>query len=142
MDAFLEQVKQAGGRAVPLKVGGGFHSPFMAEAADAFAEFLADIPLREPRMPVYSNALALPYGPKVGELLVRQMVRPVRWEESVRAMISAGADTFIEVGPGRTLSGMIRRIDAGVHTFSVETAADAAAVIAALSGAGGEECRI
>ena len=132
MDAFLAEVKKAGGRAVPLKVGGGFHSPFMAGAADAFADFLADMPLQEPQMPVYSNALAVPYGPKVGELLVRQMVSPVRWEESVRAMISAGADTFIELGPGKTLTGMIRRIDAGVRTFSVETAADAAAVIAAL----------
>lgn len=116
--AFSAAVKEAGGRAVPLKVKGGFHSPFMKTAAAAFAEALAAVPLKSLSIPVYANCSGAPYGSDVAATLAQQMANPVRWETSVRNMIAAGVDTFIEIGPGDTLCGMIRRIDGNVRRYT------------------------
>ena len=116
--AFSAAVKEAGGRAVPLKVKGGFHSPFMKTAAAAFAEALAAVPLKPLSIPVYANCSGAPYGSDVAATLAQQMANPVRWETSVRNMIAAGVDTFIEIGPGDTLCGMIRRIDGNVRRYT------------------------
>lgn len=114
MPEFSRAVKAAGGRAIPLKVKGGFHSPFMAEAAADFGKVLADVRLRETAIPLYSNVTAQPYAENGAELLARQISSPVRWETTIRNMIAAGIDVFVEIGPGNTLSNMIRKINGSV----------------------------
>lgn len=115
-------VKAAGGRAVPLKVSGGFHSPYMARAAAAFGEAVRAETLREPALPLYSDYTALPYEGDFAELLSRQICNPVRWQSLMKNMIAAGADTFVELGPGKTLCGLINKIDPAVRTLHVEDA--------------------
>lgn len=119
MELFSAAVKAAGGRAIPLKVGGGFHAPFMEEAAAQFAPVLAAAPLKQPEIPLYSNVTGLPYDGDCRELLTRQICSPVRWEAIVRHMLAAGVDTFVEVGPGNTLGGLISRIDNSARVFGV-----------------------
>lgn len=122
---FLADVKAAGGRGVPLKVRGGFHSPFMASASGRLAKALGAYDLQVPQIPLYSNYTGLPYAAaELKQNLALQVCHPVRWQGSVEHMIAQGADTFIEVGPGKTLSGLIGRIDPSVRTFAVETAED------------------
>lgn len=121
LPAFTAAVKAAGGRALPLKVGGGFHSPFMAAADQEFGEALQAVPFRTPAIALYANCTGLPYDGDVKDLLSRQICSPVRWEEAVRNMIAAGADTFLEVGPGNTLCGLIKKIDPAVRTFQIST---------------------
>lgn len=119
LTAFSSAVKAAGGRALPLKVSGGFHSPFMNEAAQRFGQLLEGVAFREPKMPLYANCTGAPYGKEIKTLLARQICSPVRWEAIVRHMIASGADTFVEVGPGSVLSGLIGRIDPNVRAFAV-----------------------
>lgn len=121
MPDFMEKVKAVGGRAVPLKVSGAFHSPFMAKAAESFRKILGAESFRKPGLPVYANLTARPYGGDIAAVLGEQMSSPVLWEDTVRAMIDAGADTFIEIGPGATLSGMIKRISKEVETYSISS---------------------
>lgn len=119
MSAFAEDVKAAGGRAIPLKVKGGFHSPFMREAAEEFAFELAEKSFSKGNVPLYSNMTAEPYTNDVIGLLAGQICNPVRWEELIRNMIADGVDTFIEIGPGKTLTNMIGKIDGGVKRYAV-----------------------
>lgn len=114
MGAFSADVKAAGGRALPLKVKGAFHSPFMQNASAAFAEELEIADIRKNQIPFYSNVTAEPYGENVAELLAKQIACPVQWEKTIRNMIGSGIDTFIEIGPGKTLTNMIKKIDASV----------------------------
>ncbi len=125
MEAFAAAVKSAGGRAIPLKVRGAFHSPFMAEAGRAFRKELEGEALRAPKIPVYANLTGAPYGEDVAAVLGKQMCSPVRWEASVRGMIAAGAGAFVELGPGRTLCGLIGKTDGGVRCLSVSEMKDA-----------------
>ena len=120
MGAFSADVKAAGGRVLPLKVKGAFHSPFMAEAASAFGEELTKTKLGKPAIPLYSNVTAQPYDADPVRLLAKQIESPVRWEALIRNMIASGIDTFIEIGPGRTLTNMIKKIDltAKAYTFA------------------------
>lgn len=122
MADFAAAVKAAGGLAVPLKVSGGFHSPFMVSAANEFGAYLKDIPFRTPRVPLYSNCTGRPYEGSVQDLLAKQICNPVQWEQAVRHMISQGTDTFIEVGPGNVLQGLIKKIDPSVRVFGVSDA--------------------
>ena len=124
MADFAAAVKAAGGRAIPLKVAGAFHSPFMAEAGKAFQTELNAAPLRSPRIPVYANFTGEPYGEDVAATLGQQMSNPVRWETSVRGMIAAGADVFVELGPGKTLCGLIGKIDTAVRCFPLSNTQD------------------
>ena len=112
-------VKDAGGRAVPLKVSGGFHSPFMKSAAEEFAVALRSSKLEAPKIPLYSNFTAEPYGDNPTRLLSQQICSPVKWEKLVKNMIAAGCDTFVELGAGNTLVGLINRIDKSVKTLCV-----------------------
>lgn len=114
MTAFAKAVREMGGRVLPLKVSGAFHSPFMKEAADAFADELSKAELRNMRLPLYSNLTAQVYGDDAAKLLSHQICNPVQWEQLVRNMIADGADTFIEIGPGRTLTNMMRKIEPSV----------------------------
>ena len=119
MAAFSAEVKAAGGRALPLKVKGAFHSPFMAEAAKSFASELEKAERRENTIPLYSNVTAEPYMGDPAALLAKQIESPVQWEKLVRNLIASGIDTFIEIGPGKTLTNMIRKIDTNVNAVSV-----------------------
>lgn len=122
--AFSAAVKAAGGRAMPLKVAGAFHTPFMADAAAEFSALLDAAAFSAPEIPVYANLTAQPYEGPVAATLAKQMCSSVLWEDSVRHMIAAGADTFLELGPGRTLCSLIGKTDAAVRCFSVEKTAD------------------
>ena len=123
MDGFKAAVKEVGGRALPLKVSGGFHSPFMAEAARGLSEVLSGMTISAPEYPLYSNVTARPYeAGTYPELLSRQVESPVRWQSIVEHMVASGVDTFIEVGPGQTLVGLIGKIDPTVRTLHVEDA--------------------
>jgi [acyl-carrier-protein] S-malonyltransferase len=106
---------------IPLAVAGAFHSPLMRPADEALAEALAGVPLQPPRLPVYSNVDAMPHaGPdQIRRTLVAQVVGGVRWEDSMRRMRADGFDTFYEVGPGRVLTGLWRRIDRSVSCTPV-----------------------
>lgn len=117
--ALSEAVREAGGRMLPLKVSGAFHSPFMEKAAENFHEELQKVPFMRPEIPVYSDVTAHLYGSDFAGLLGRQICSPVRWEQLVRNMIGTGIDTFIEIGPGKTLSGLIRKTDPSVRTLAV-----------------------
>ncbi len=117
MAAFSAEVKAAGGRALPLKVKGAFHSPFMAEAAEAFAEDLAKAGMNTPAIPLYSDVTAEAYSGNPAQLLARQIASPVRWETLIRNLIASGVDTFIEIGPGKTLTNMILKIDPAVKAI-------------------------
>lgn len=119
MTSFAADVKAAGGRAIPLKVGGAFHSPFMAQAAQAFADELANAAMSKGRMPLYSNVTALPYHDNPRDLLSRQIASPVLWERIIRNMADAGMDTFIEIGPGKTLTNMVKKILPQAKTYCV-----------------------
>lgn len=134
LEPFKEEVKAAGGRAIPLKVSGGFHSPFMAPAAQAFAQDLLDFPLDFPKIPLYANVTAAPYAGDPKSLLARQIQSPVRWQETVEHMLAAGIDTFIEVGPGKTLCGLIAKIAPGTRTLQVEDAASLESTLTILKG--------
>lgn len=132
MDAFRQAVAQAGGRATPLAVGGGFHSPFMDEAAAGLAQVLGAMEMAAPRLPVYANRTAAPYGEGAKDQLASQVNHPVRWEETILAMAQAGADTFIEVGPGKTLTGLMKRIVPTARALRVEDEATLRETLAAL----------
>ena len=119
-------VKEAGGRALPIKVKGGFHSPFMNQAAEAFGQELSRVEFQVPTVTLYSNKTALPYSDEPAALLSQQICHPVLWEELIRNMIASGIDTFIEIGPGKTLKNMIGKIDASVKCY---TAADLPTVL-------------
>ena len=119
MPAFCADIKAAGGRTLPLKVGGGFHSPFMKDAAQAFAEELRNAPLQAPGMRVYSDVTALPYEGDLAETLREQICAPVQWERIIRNMHADGADVFVEIGPGKTLCGLIARILPDARRFAV-----------------------
>ena len=119
-EAFCEAVKAAGGRAKLLPVSGAFHSPFMTEAAKGMAEYLGDKELREPELPVYANCTAQPYGGDLKKLMSDQIDHPVRWQKTVENMIDSGADRFIEVGVGKTLAGLIKKINADVYAVNIE----------------------
>ena len=121
IEPFVNRVKAAGGRAVPLKVGGPFHSPYMSGAADAFAEVLSTFEIDSAGIPLYSNVTAEPYdgiGSEMKKLLAAQICSAVLWRKTVENMLLAGADTFIEAGPGKTLCGLVSRISKNTRLLS------------------------
>jgi [acyl-carrier-protein] S-malonyltransferase len=100
-------------KVVPLSVAGAFHCDLMRPADLELAEILARTPIKQPRIPVYSNVDARPHNDPndIRRTLVAQVVQGVRWEESMRCMISDGFDTYYEIGPGRVLTGLLKRIE-------------------------------
>jgi [acyl-carrier-protein] S-malonyltransferase len=100
-------------KAIPLAVAGTFHTPIMQPAVERLAKALADVPMHAPRIPVISNVDAQPHSDpaEIRELLVKQVVQPVRWEESLRYLLGQGCDQFYEVGPGRVLRALLKRLD-------------------------------
>lgn len=122
--AFCEAIKQVGGRAKALPVSGAFHSPFMSDAAKGLAEYMQNVDFAQPEIQIYSNYTAQPYSGDFKELVKAQVENPVKWQTIVENMIADGVDTFIEVGVGQTLTGLIKRINPDVKAFKVETPAD------------------
>lgn len=108
-------------RTIALKVAGAFHSDLMKPADEALASALAEADVTPPRIPVYSNVDASPHADpdSLRRTLVAQVVSGVRWEESMRRMLADGYDTFYEVGPGRVLTGLLRRIDRKIPCTSI-----------------------
>jgi len=113
--------KAAGGRAMPLRVSGAFHSPLMDDAAREFSRLVADTPVSDPRIPVVANVTADPVADAdtVRATISRQMTSPVLWTASVRRMLADGVSSFFEVGPGEVLTTLIRRISADARAVSV-----------------------
>ncbi len=107
-----ELAEAAGGRAVPLAVAGAFHTEIMKPADDRLSEALSEVSLKSPDLPVISNVDAQAHTDPddIRDILVRQVVQPVRWEECLRAMMEAGCTEFYEIGPGKVLRGLLRRI--------------------------------
>ncbi|MDY0405915.1 ACP S-malonyltransferase [Virgibacillus sp. 179-BFC.A HS] len=109
-------------RVLPLNVSGPFHSRLMKAANDEFADYLHRVDIHQANIPVYANVTAQPVrdAANIKELLLKQLYSPVRFEESVRNMIEQGADTFVEVGTGKVLCGLLRKINRNVTTFAVQ----------------------
>jgi [acyl-carrier-protein] S-malonyltransferase len=122
-------------RVQPLPVSAPFHSSLMRPAEERLKPYLADVPFAAPTRPVYTNVDAAPVHDAAAarDALERQVSRPVRWEESVRAMRAAGVELFVEIGPGRVLSGLIGRIDRGARRVNVEGPEDLEAARAAVA---------
>ena len=120
IDQVVEAASAQRGRAVKLAVSGAFHSPLMHSAADGRREYLASVSLREERLPVYANLTAEPYGEDKKETMAAQCENPVRWQKTIENMIANGVDTFIEVGVGKTLAGLIKKINPEVTVYQIE----------------------
>lgn len=129
------------GRVVRLPVSAPFHCSLMAEARRRLAEDLKRLPLRDAAFPVVVNVSAWPTtgAADLRAALIEQVTEPVRWVDTVRAFAAAGAGTQIEIGPGRVLSGLARRIDATLELLHVEDPESLQRTVMALRGAGGEE---
>lgn len=122
-DAFIGAVKESKGIAKKLAVSGAFHSPFMSSAAKGLGEYLKDKELNEPNVPIYSNFTAQPYDNDYKSLITAQVESPVQWNKTVENLIEQGVDTFIEVGVGKTLAGLIKKINKDVTVYNVENKA-------------------
>ena len=119
VDAACAKMLEAGAkRALKLKVGGAFHSPLMEPARAELADAIAHTDFHAPKCPVYQNVNAEPQtDPEtIKKNLIAQLTAPVRWTQTVQNMIAAGADTFVEVGPGAVLQGLVKKISSEVAT--------------------------
>ena len=121
-DALAARVAAEKGRMMRLKVGGAFHTPWMESASRALAEYLAGQRLKKPDLPLYANLDARPYGENAAELLSRQVCNPVRWQQTIENM--ADADLFVELGAGKTLSGLIKKTLPQARVCNVEKPED------------------
>jgi len=134
MEAVALLKERGAKRAVPLAVSAPSHCALMEGAAAALGGSIDGLSMKDPAFPVVNNADAEPVVRKdaVRDCLVRQLVRPLYWEDSIRRMIADGVDTFVEVGPGKVLSGLIRRISGDVKTLNVEDGPSLDAVLSEL----------
>ena len=112
-ERIAELAEQAGGKPVPLAVAGAFHTDIMRPADERLGEALAGTEVRSPRIPVLSNVDAAAHSDpaEIRDLLVRQVLSPVLWEDSIRRMLADGVTKFYEIGPGKVLRGLLKRID-------------------------------
>lgn len=120
-NALKEAIYAVKGKVLPLPVSGAFHSPLMDKAAAKLEAYLTETKLTNPTIPIYSNVTGKKYGTpdEALKLLAQQVNSPVRWQATIENMIAAGYDTFIEAGPGKALTGMVKKIDKSVRTFNV-----------------------
>jgi [acyl-carrier-protein] S-malonyltransferase len=121
-------------RTLRLPVSAPFHCPLMMPAQERLAGLLEHIAFRDPSVPLVNNADALPVRSAAScrDGLVRQVSAPVRWEESVQELVRQGVDTFVEVGPGQVLSGLVKKIERGARVLNVEDPASLEATVTAL----------
>lgn len=134
IEPFGAAITAAGGRAKRLAVGGGFHSPLMHEASLDFEKLLDQNDMKVPRIPVYANYTAAPYAEPLRATLARQIENPVRWQQTIERMVADGFDTFVEVGPGKTLSGLVKRIAPRTQILRVEDMDMVTAAVQTLRG--------
>ncbi len=138
IDKAGELAKELGAkRVVAINVGGAFHTPLMSPARDRLRKALADVDFRAPNRPVVANVDALPHN-DAGEwrgLLSAQLTKPVLWRHTLHALHDAGATVFLELGPGTTLTGLIKRSIKGTTSLSVNTPSDVDALLESLAGA-------
>jgi len=117
---FVARVKTLGGRGMPLGLSGGFHSPYMEEAVKALQPTLNGLSFSKGSIPLYGNSTALSY-PESSDVIkaeiLHQINHPVLWEKTIRQMIADGTTTFIEVGPGKTLGGFLKKINSEINSF-------------------------
>jgi [acyl-carrier-protein] S-malonyltransferase len=111
----------AGARTVPLAVAGAFHTTLMRPADEQLAAALAGVPMRPARVPVWSNVDAQPHTDpeEIRALLIRQVLQPVLWEQTMRNLLAAGYDRFYEIGPGRVLIGLLKRVQRKVECQTI-----------------------
>jgi [acyl-carrier-protein] S-malonyltransferase len=120
----IEVAKQNGAKlAKELVVSGAFHSPLMNYAYENISNELKNVKMSEPKIPVYSNVTAEKFEnvDQIRELLVKQIISPVKWQQIIENMIKDGITTFVEVGAGKVLTGLIKRINPNVNVFNVGT---------------------
>ena len=137
VEAAAALAKERGARrCLPLKVSGPFHTPLMAPAGAALAERFRTIAFQEPRIPVVFNCLGAekPEGVTIPELLVRQVQSSVYMEDSIRRMAAMGLDALVEIGPGRALSGFVKKTVPELPVYAVETGADVEKLTELLKG--------
>nr|WP_294572943.1 ACP S-malonyltransferase [uncultured Romboutsia sp.] len=125
VDAIRESVsiaKALGGLCIPLKVSGAFHSSLYEEVSFKYYESIKDVEINEPKKVMYSNVLGKPYSKQddIRDLLRKQIMSPVLFEDSINHMLDQGIDTFIELGPGKTLSGFVKKIDKKANVYNIE----------------------
>ncbi len=120
-EAVERLAEAAGGRTVRLAVAGAFHTEIMKPADEALAAALEGVPLQAPRVPVWSNVDAQPHTDpaEIRRLLVQQVLRPVHWEQTMRNLLAQGVDRFYEIGPGRVLAGLLKRVQRKVDCRNV-----------------------
>ncbi|WP_226674258.1 ACP S-malonyltransferase [Rossellomorea aquimaris] len=129
------KAKEAGAkRVIPLQVSGPFHSQLMKPAADQFVSILDSIVIEDASVPVIANVTAKPVTEReeIKRLLIEQLFSPVQWEDTVEKLLELGVDTFVEVGPGKVLSGLVKKVNRRVKTYSVQDEASLEQTIQAL----------
>lgn len=131
-DALCDEVKSLKGKAVKLAVSGAFHSPYMSSASNGLCEYIKEFKLNSPTLPIYSNLTAQPYSDDYATLITEQVKNPVKWQKTIENMFADGVDTFIEVGVGKTLTGLISKILPEVKVFNIENKEGIEKVIASL----------
>lgn len=121
-------------RVIQLDVSGPFHSSLMKPAAEKFSAVLDSVSLKDATVPVIANVSASPLteASEIKKSLIEQLYSPVLWEDCIARMLELGVDTFIEIGPGKVLSGLVKKVDRSVRTFAIYDAETCAAAIAAL----------
>ena len=135
VDEAAAALKEAGAkRVLPLNVSGPFHSQMLTGAGEKLGKVLETVEIHNPEIPYVANVTAdyVTDGAMVKDLLERQVSSSVRWEQSIRKMLEDGVDTFIEIGPGKTLSGFMRKINRDVQVLNVEKVEDLDKVVEAL----------
>lgn len=128
------RAKAGGAKVIPLPVGGAFHSPLMKAAADEFETLVKTIDIKDAAFPVVQNVDAKPEtsGAALKEKLSRQMPSSVRWCETIEYMLGQGVNTFVEIGPGKALAGMVKKIDRSANVYNVYDAQTLEETLAAL----------
>jgi [acyl-carrier-protein] S-malonyltransferase len=119
-------------RVLPLKVSAAFHSPLMEQAARRMQEALAQVQIGDPRVPLIANVTATPveHAEEVRRELAAQVMAPVCWVASVHLLVAQGVSTFVEIGPGNVLTGLIKRAAPGAELINVRDVDEAAAYAA------------
>lgn len=121
-------------RVVPLAVSGAFHSKFMENAGKEFAGFVSELDLNDALIPVFTNvdAEATVLGAEFKNKMPKQIYSSVQWTQSVQKMVAEGIDTFVEIGPGKVLAGLVKKIDASVNVYNVYDKASLEATVTSL----------
>lgn len=135
--AASERLAQEGARRVlPLNVSGPFHSSMLKDAGEKLGEFLDTIEIKNPKIPYVTNVTAeyINENTNIKDLLMRQVCSSVKWQQSVENMIKNGIDTFIEIGPGRTITGFVKKIDSSAKLYNIQKYEDVEKVVRALEG--------